>query len=62
MRQRRRQFNASLIQRSAARHDDHLVDLFEIQKPVGDIDHDVAHADDGDAPADLERLFSERRQ
>ena len=51
-----------LFQRSAARHDDNLIDLFEIEQPIGDIDHDVAHADNRDPPADLEIPLAKRRQ
>ena len=42
------------FQRPAARDHDHLIDLFQIEQPVGDIDHDVAHADNRDATADFE--------
>ena len=51
-----------LFDRSTARHDDNLIDLFQIEQPIGDIDHDVAHADNRDPPADLESPLAERRQ
>ena len=50
-----------LFEWSTARHDDNLIDLFEIEQPIGDINHDVAHADNRDPPADLESPLAKRR-
>ena len=48
--------------RPPPRHNDHLIDLFKIEQPIGDIDHDITHADDRNPPADLESPLAERRQ
>ena len=51
-----------LFDRPPSRYNNHLIDLFKIEQPIGDIDHDITHADDRNPPADLESPLAERRQ
>jgi hypothetical protein len=46
----------SLFNGTSARYHDHLIDLFIVEQPIGNVDHNVAHADNGHAAANLESL------
>ncbi len=50
------------FQRSPPCYHYHLVDFFEVEQPIRNIDHDVAHADNSDASANFEGLLAERWQ
>src|SRR3990170_4698952 len=48
--------------RAPASHHGHLADLFIVEQPIRDIDHDVAHADNGYPAPDFIRALTERRK
>ena len=51
-----------LFPRTATGNDRDLSDIFVVEQPVRDVDHNVPHTNDGDSAAQLEMALTERRQ